>query len=57
MDENKTIIDIKPFQSSKEEKPPVEVKQSFHSNPIMQKLWVINTKKTNKKFSLKDLFR
>ena len=58
MDENKTILDIKPFLKPKTENP-VEVKyqQSLHSNPIFKKFLCIHNKKTETKFSLKDLFR
>ena len=58
MDENKTIIDIKPYLDEKSEEKILQKNQSrFHSNPIFKKFLVINSKKENQKFSIKDLFR
>lgn len=58
MDENNTIIDIRQYLDSKTEESKEEKKPpSFHSNPIFKKFLIINNKKTQHKFSLKDLFR
>lgn len=58
MDKNNTIIDIRQYLESKTEDAKEEKKTtSFHSNPIFKKFLIINNKKTQHKFSLKDLFR
>lgn len=58
MDENNTIIDIRQYLESKTDVSEKEKKQTaLHSNPIFKKFLVINNKKTQHKFSLKDLFR
>ncbi|MDD3237323.1 MAG: hypothetical protein PHV37_04420 [Candidatus Gastranaerophilales bacterium] len=60
MDENKTIIDIKPFLPDADTSSGNDVvpkkSSEFHSNPILKKC-IINNKKTHEKFSLRDLFR
>lgn len=58
MDKNNTIIEIKQYLDSKaDEVKEVKKQPSLHSNPIFKKFLLINNKKSQHKFSLKDLFR
>ena len=58
MDENKTIVDIKPYlKPPKEDAVDFAQQKSLHSNPIFKKYLAIHNKKIESKFSLKDLFR
>ncbi len=57
MDKNDTIIDItKKLEKNKASAPDNTSMPKFHTNPIFKKLFVINSKVTEHKFSIKDLF-
>lgn len=58
MDENK-IVRLFNYTSEKEDKP-LNIKTSsfsMHTNPIIQRLFVLNSQNKKDKFKFKDLFR
>ena len=58
MDENKIVkLDIK-TQNEEKTSEPQKVRQSFfQTNPILQKMFVLNMNNKKGKFSLKDILR
>ena len=58
MDENKIVkLDI-PTQKEEKTSEPTKARQSlFQTNPILQKMFVVNMNNKKGKFSLKDILR
>jgi hypothetical protein len=58
MDENKIVkLDIKKQTGGEEEKKTQQKQSLFHTNPLLQKMFISNINNKKGKFSLKDLFK
>lgn len=58
MDENKIVkLNIKKQTEEKEEKKIQQNQSFFHTNPILQKMFIANMNNKKGKFSIKDLFK